>query len=114
MPRPDDNIFVCVSQYQMPRDQVVKHVPEHREWLKEQDAKGRVIATGRQASGLGGILVMAARDEQEMRGIVAEDPLQVHGCTAYWIFEFQLNPDPESRGELMGYFFKEFPSAESE
>lgn len=105
MPRKNDQLFVCVSQYQVPVEQVREHVAEHREWLKQQDEKGRVIATGRQASGTGGILVMAARDEQEMREIVATDPLQVHGCTAYWLFEFGLNPDPEHQGALMRHFF---------
>ncbi len=56
---------------------------------------------------------MAARDEEEMRAIVAEDPLQVNGCTAYWIFEFQLNQDSEAGGRLMNYFFGEFPAASS-
>ena len=105
MPRRDDRLFVCVSQYQKPVEQVREYVPEHREWLKEQDEKGRVIATGRQASGTGGVLVMAARDEAEMREIVDTDPLQVNGCTAYWLFEFQLNPDPEHQGALMRHFF---------
>jgi uncharacterized protein YciI len=104
MPRPGDHIFVCVSQYQKSLADVDQHLEDHIRWLKAQDRDGRTVATGRQVPGVGGVNIMAARDKDEMRAILATDPFQKHGCSAYWIFEFELNPDPD-KGRLMDYFF---------
>ncbi|MBZ7924779.1 YciI family protein [Ensifer adhaerens] len=110
MPSPGDNIFVCISQYMKPLSEVDAHLPAHMEWLQEQDRAGRTIATGRQVSGTGGVNLMAARDRNEMLEILGTDPFQVHGCSSYWIFEFELNPDP-AKGRLMDYFFSDAFSA---
>ncbi|CAH2396160.1 YciI family protein [Mesorhizobium escarrei] len=106
MPSKGDNIFVCISQYRKPIAEVDIHLPAHIEWLKEQDRNGRTIATGRQVPGTGGVNIMAAQDRQAMLDILATDPFTAHGCSSYWIFEFELNPDPH-KGRLMDHFFRE-------
>jgi len=73
-------------------------------WLKKQDGLGRTVATGRQASGTGGICIMAAQSRDEMLEILATDPFEIHGCASYWVFELEPNPVPD-RGRLMDYFF---------
>lgn len=98
------NIFVCVSQYKKPLTEVLVHLPQHMVWLAEQDRLGRIVATGRQASGAGGICIMAAQSRDEMLEILATDPFEIHGCAAYWTFELEPNPAPD-RGRLMDYFF---------
>ena len=103
MSEKSNHVFVCISQYQRPLAEVDEHLAAHIGWLKEQDAAGRIIATGRQVSGTGGVNIMAARDREEMQRILATDPFSVHRCSSYWIFEFELNPQPDT-GRLMSQF----------
>ena len=104
MPKPDDKLFVCISEMRKP-EALMAHMPAHKDWLREQDRHGRVVATGaRLPLGAGGVQIFAAADRDEMEAILASDPLVEHGVAANWIFEFQLNDRPD-RGRLMEHFF---------
>ncbi|WP_216825833.1 YciI family protein [Ruegeria sp. EL01] len=104
MPHPGDNLFACISQIRKP-DRIQDHMPAHVDWLKERDLEGRVVATGAQLPlGSGGVQIFAAANLEEMEAMLATDPLVAGGVTENWVFEFQLNDEP-NRGRLMNYFF---------
>lgn len=104
MPKSSDHLFVCVSQYLRSPDVLAEYAAEHLEWLRQQDAAGRIVASGAQEPPIGGVMILAATDKAELRDLLATDPFQIRGCAAYHIHEFKLNPVPD-RGRLMDYFF---------
>ena len=99
-------LFACISQYLKPSEAIEPHIADHIAWLGEQDAAGRLVASGRQCPPSGGVIVLAGRDKTEIRALLAGDPFAISGCAAYWIFEFELNPEP-IRGRLMTHFLGE-------
>lgn len=62
----------------------------HLAFLDEQRALGRLFANGRFTDGWGGLVVYIARDEEEVRRWVQEDPYIVHGARTYAIHEWDL------------------------
>ena len=42
------NLYACISQYLRPPAEIDPHVAAHITWLGEQDAAGRLVASGRQ------------------------------------------------------------------
>ncbi len=100
------NLYACISQYLRPPAEIDPHVAAHITWLGEQDAAGRLVASGRQLPPSGGAIILAGESREAVQALLATDPFVVHGCASYWIFEFELNPDP-IRGRLMDYFLSE-------
>jgi len=111
MPRSEDNLYACISQFRRP-DKLQEHFAEHMEWLREQDSRGHVVVTGASLPlGSGGVQIFAAANMKEMEAIIASDPLSKHGVAANWIFEIQMNKQPD-RSRLMDHFFgTEFAAA---
>lgn len=112
MPKSGDHLFVCVSQYLRSRNVLAEYLPEHLEWLRKQDAAGRIVASGAQEPPIGGVMIVAAKDMEALRELLATDPFQIRGCAAYHVHEFKLNSLPD-RGRLMDYFFSERFDVES-
>jgi len=112
MPRPGDHLFVCVSQYLRPLEELDEYSAAHLEWLSELDRAGRIVATGAQEPPIGGVMVLAARDKAEVRAWLSTDPFQMNHCAAYHLHEFKLNPDPH-QGRLMQHFFSQAFAAET-
>jgi len=100
------NLYACISQYLRPPAEIEPHIAAHIEWLGVQDAAGRLVASGRQLPPSGGAIILAGPSREAVQVLLATDPFAVHGCASYWIFEFELNPEP-IRGRLMNYFLGE-------
>ena len=103
------NLFACISQYLRPAAEIEPHIAAHIDWLGEQDAAGRLVASGRQVPPTGGAIILAGKSREAIQALLATDPFAVHGCASYWIFEFELNPAP-IRGRLMNHFLGMDPS----
>ena len=97
------NLFACISQYRRPPAEIEPHIAAHIDWLGKLDAAGRLVTSGRQVPPTGGVIVLAGDSREEVQRLLATDPFAVHGCASYWIFEFELNPEP-IRGRLMNQF----------
>lgn len=106
MSKPLPNLFVCVSQYVKPPAEIEPHIAAHIEWLGLQDAAGRLVSSGRQVPPGGGVIILAGADKAEVRALLDTDPFAVNACASYWLFEYELNPEP-IRGRLMDYFVGE-------
>jgi uncharacterized protein YciI len=106
------SLFTCVSQYLKSPDEIAPHIPAHIEWLGELDAAGKLVTSGRQVLPAGGVIVLAGDSREAVQTLLATDPFALHGCAAYGIFEFELNPEPV-RGRLMDYFVSEAYAAQN-
>lgn len=106
MTRSVPNLFACISQYLKAPAEIEPHIEAHIAWLAEQDAAGRLVSSGRQCPPVGGAIILAGPDKTAIRALLATDPFALAGCASYWIFEFELNPEP-IRGRLMNHFLSD-------
>ncbi|WP_137391013.1 YciI family protein [Rhodoligotrophos defluvii] len=100
------NIFICVSEYLRPLEEVDQHLPAHIEWIEEMERRGLMIAGGRRVPPVGGVHILAGSSKQEIRDLLATDPFEVNGMAAYWVFEFALPPG-DGKSRLMQYYLSE-------
>jgi len=87
-------LYVAVSEYLVPRDEVMEHLDEHRVWVKKSYDDGVMLASGPQEPGPGGVLIFLARDADEAQRFIASDPLEVTGVVKYRVTGFQPTPEP--------------------
>ena len=80
--------FIIEIIYKVPLEKVNEVLPLHREYLKTGYEKSIMLASGRQASLKGGILIARANSEEEIREFSAKDPYYTNGCADYRFIEF--------------------------
>lgn len=69
-------------------EKVEKHLTEHRNFLKENYAKGVFIASGAKIPRTGGMIIASAKNKEEITKIIKQDPFHKHGVANYDIVEF--------------------------
>jgi uncharacterized protein YciI len=89
-----DTLYVAVSEYQVPTDEIDPHLDEHREWALEQYVSGRMLASGRRTPPVGGVLVFRAQSQSDAERFVSTDPFVGRGFTAYTVYAFAATPAP--------------------
>ena len=99
-----DRLFVVVSEYLKPLDEVDSHYEEHAAFLAKHYESGRILCSGRRNPPVGGMIVLRAETKDEVRALLENDPFQIHGCAAYWIFEFTPNPAPRRNPNIEEFF----------
>lgn len=87
-------LYVAVSVYLVPREEVMEHLDEHRVWVKKSYDDGVMLASGPQEPGPGGVLIFLAGDADEAERFIASDPLEVTGVVKYRVTGFQPTPEP--------------------
>ncbi len=65
-------------------------VPAHRAFVRELIAQGHQAKTGYWGCLGGGMLLFEAASMAEAEAIVARDPLVVHGCVEYRLYEWRI------------------------
>ncbi len=88
-------MFVLVSRYLLPADEVAVLTPRHSEWIAEAYAAGRVLVSGRQNPPEGGVIVAAGHDLADITTWIATDPFVVGGAAEYAVTEFGATPFPK-------------------
>ena len=81
-------MFVITSTYLKSKEVVEKYVAEHREYLDECYRKGQLLASGRKATGDGGVILAKASTKAEVDEILRKDPFTREGISKYEIVEF--------------------------
>ncbi|MEW6548930.1 MAG: YciI family protein [Spirochaetota bacterium] len=84
-------MFVIVSKYLKPMDVVDKFLKEHREFLDGWYKRGLFVASGRKASGDGGVIFAKGGTREEIAEILKADPFSREAISAYEIIEFAPN-----------------------
>ena len=88
-------MFVLISRFQRPLEEINRSFALHSEWVQRQYEAGRFLVTGRREPPIGGIIVARASSEQELREILTSDPYQQKGLAEYEIFAFEATEFPK-------------------
>lgn len=81
-------MFIANLTYIKPLTDVEKHLEDHKLFLNKYYKSGKFICSGRKNPRTGGIILFNAKDENEMKQIISEDPFNVNRIANYEIIEF--------------------------
>lgn len=82
-------MFLLMSRYIKPLEEVEKWLPEHREFLDRHYAAGTFLVSGPLEPRTGGVIVTADLTREAVDAILAQDPFMREGVSAYDVIEFR-------------------------
>lgn len=82
------SIFVVDLHYVASPDRVEAALSDHIDFVKTNFASGVFIASGRKASGTGGVILAVAEEAGQLEAILREDPFQQLGLAEFKVTEF--------------------------
>ena len=88
-------MFVLLSRFQRPLEEVNRFLTAHSVWVQHHYESGRFLVSGRREPPTGGVIVARAESEQELREILALDPLQQMDLVEYEIVAFEATAFPK-------------------
>jgi len=91
-------VYLMISKYSVPIEQVDKIRDAHLAFLDGLDAQGLVVTAGRQSPPVGGVVVLNVEDEARARELISQDPYVLAGFAEYAATGFL-----PSRGALKDY-----------
>jgi uncharacterized protein YciI len=96
-------MFVAISTYQKPLEEVLKVYPDHMEWLMKHYTAGRFLGSGRREPPLGGLILAREESREAFLALLEEDPFKRNGQATYEVFEFNVLPLPARAPELEAF-----------
>ncbi len=93
-------MFVAISIYLKPLEEVDRFSSAHVAWTMKHYSSGRFLGSGRRVPPIGGILIARGDSREEFLSILAEDPFQENGLAKYEVFEFNPGPLPRRSAQL--------------
>jgi uncharacterized protein YciI len=81
-------MFLLLSRYVKPLEEVDRFIPEHRAFLERYYAQGLFIVSGPMQPRKGGVIVTADAPRATIDAILAEDPFVRERISEYEIIEF--------------------------
>lgn len=82
------NIFVVILKYIVPLEKIDEHRAKHLDFLSEYYLSGIFIASGRQASLDGGVIIAKTGNKKDLENILKQDPFAIDNLALYEIYEF--------------------------
>ncbi len=82
-------MFLLMSQYVKPLEEVEKWLPEHRAFLDRHYASGEFLVSGPFEPRTGGVIVTANMSRETVDAILAQDPFVREAVSKYEIIEFR-------------------------
>jgi uncharacterized protein YciI len=76
-------VYLMISTYIAPLDQVDEARDAHLAYLDGLERKGLVVTAGRQDPPVGGVILFDVDTEAEARELIAEDPYVTRGLARY-------------------------------
>ena len=76
-------MYLMISTYLVPLDEVAKVRDEHLAYLEGLFAQGTLVAAGRQEPAVGGMVLLDVADEATAREVMARDPYVLGGLAEY-------------------------------
>jgi uncharacterized protein YciI len=96
-------MFVFVSEYQRPLEEVDEHREAHLAFLAGLNEQGRILISGRRNPPVGGVVVIDADDLDQATAIMAEDPFAKAGVARYEPYEFTPSAGPSRSAEAESF-----------
>lgn len=93
-------MFVVLLRYEKSMDEIDPLIPQHREWLDAQYARGVFLASGPQNPRVGGVILATGVSRERLNAILAEDPFQA--VARYEVVEFTPSKTAEALRPLVG------------
>lgn len=84
-------LYLILLTYVRPPEEVAAHLEEHRAYLRRAIAAGHLIVSGRRMDDAGGVILVRAASEDDVRALVADDPFGQHGVATHQIVPFAAN-----------------------
>ena len=81
-------MYIIFVNYKVPFAEVEKHLETHRAFLREQYAKGNLLASGPRRPRTGGIIIAKELAKEEIAAIIAQDPFKINQVADYEVMEF--------------------------
>jgi uncharacterized protein YciI len=82
--------FVALK-YRYPLDRMLQTIDRHRAYLRELNAKGKMIASGPFVPREGGGILLRVEDESEIQPLLANDPFQTEGLVDTTVYKWAPN-----------------------
>jgi uncharacterized protein YciI len=87
-------MFVAISTYLKPLEEVDQATPAHRQWLLKHYNAGRFLGSGPRVPRIGGLIIIRAASLEACQVLLADDPFQQQGIAQYDVYEFNPGPLP--------------------
>jgi uncharacterized protein YciI len=84
-------MFLVLLRYKVPLEEVDANMKAHVTYLKKWYARGVFVVSGRRVPRTGGVILAKANSEDELRGILAEDPFVTEGVADFELIEFRTS-----------------------
>ncbi|MBJ6724592.1 YciI family protein [Geomesophilobacter sediminis] len=81
-------MFLIDVQYQVPLNEIDEALEAHVAFLREQYAKGILVASGRKIPRTGGIILARGITREQLDAVLEQDPFKARGLARYTITEF--------------------------
>ena len=81
-------MFIVSLTYQTKLSEVDKYIDDHVLYLEKYYALGKFIASGHKVPRTGGIILINALNELEVKKILKEDPFHIANVASYQVTEF--------------------------
>jgi uncharacterized protein YciI len=88
---PTTTLYLILLTYVRPPEEVAAHLEEHRAYLRRAIAAGQLIVSGRRMDDAGGVILVRAASEGDVRALMADDPFGQHGVATHQIVPFAAN-----------------------
>jgi len=88
-------MFLLVSRYLKPNDEVDRWIPAHREWLGRHYAAGHFIVSGPMEPRTGGVIVTVDMSREQIEEIMQGDPFLREGISEYEFIQFSATKQAE-------------------
>lgn len=82
-------MYLMISKYLVPLDEVDKVRGEHRAFLDSLLERGLLVTAGRQQPPAGGVVVLNVDDEAQARELISTDPYVRSGVAEYTAIGWQ-------------------------
>jgi uncharacterized protein YciI len=96
-------MFIFVSEYQKPLEEVDQHREAHLAFLADLNERGHILVSGRRNPPVGGVVVIDADDLEQAKAIMAEDPFAKAGVARYEPYEFTPSAGPARSPEAESF-----------
>ena len=96
-------MFVAISTYLKPLEEVDEVYPAHRKWLLKHYNAGRFLGSGPRVPRTGGLIIAREGSLEAFLALLAADPFQKRGIARYEVFEFTPGFPPYRSAELEAF-----------
>jgi uncharacterized protein YciI len=96
-------MFVLLSEYRQPPQEVADALPRHSEWIAAQYECGRLLVSGRRRPATGGLLVARGESRVDILAWIANDPFVSEGVATYDVYEFDATDFPKRGAQFEAF-----------